>query len=170
MKAIRKRKSVLQNFDKVLMNKANIAQYFDYSSLKEALDFIVGTELLCYTCIFILIDNLESRRAITMTYPVGYYMTDSNNLLMGQQELLSETLDKLDKFTDKFIDKYECMDLLSDVDQRENSKYHAFRQEINKVIGMTKSFNNLLEHIEKGNFNANNQSIHVSMMYRSCRG
>ena len=92
----------MKNINNLIENKLIV--YIDFSFLREALDLIV-----------------ESRRAITMTYPVGYYIkwTQTNlELFQHQQGLLWQTLDTLDEFTDKYISEGECLDLLSNFSDR----------------------------------------------------
>jgi ariadne-1 len=133
--ADKKRKGIIKNFDNLV--NSQLVTFVDFGFLKEALDLIV-----------------ESRRAITMTYPVGYYMKwneISSTLFQHQQSLLWQTLDALDEYTDAYVGEAECYELLSDFETREQSKYNIFKTEIkNKVAGLTQSFNNLLDYIEKG--------------------
>lgn len=100
---------------------------------------------------------LEARRAITMTYAIGYFTKfDSlgKEMYEMQQSFLWDVLDGLDKFTDQ-LQSQETMDnLLIDIVQGGKNfslKFNEFKLQLGGIIsGVTAACNKLLSYIEGG--------------------
>jgi len=119
-----------------------ILNMWDYKQkyfLKEALDLIV-----------------EARTAVTMTYPVAYYTKFTENqksLFEHQQATLCMVLDELDEYTDQFRNPSIFFDkIIGDVGHKEYdmpTKFQDFKSNIiDRTVGVTKAFNNLLLYME----------------------
>jgi hypothetical protein len=100
---------------------------------------------------------LEARRAITMTYAIGYFTKfDSlgKDMYEMQQSFLWDALDGLDKYTDQ-LQSQETMDnLLIDIVQGGKNfslKFNEFKLHLGGIIsGVTAACNKLLSYIEGG--------------------
>jgi len=110
----------------------------DDSFLKEALDLII-----------------EVRRAITMTYAVGYYShfdEVGKEMFEMQQSMLWAALDNLDKFTDDIENIENMREVFVDVCQDTNhlaKKFNDYKANLNgRVSAVTAACNKLLKYIE----------------------
>lgn len=133
--AMKKKQIILQNFKE--LNFQVVTPKDDFF-LREALDLVI-----------------EARRAITMTYAIGYFTKfDSlgKDMYEMQQSFLWDALDGLDKFTDQLQSSETIESLLVDIVQGSKNfslKFNAFKLQLGGIIaGVTAACNKLLNYIE----------------------
>jgi len=133
--ARKKKEKIQKNF--IEINNI-VVEMKDDSFLKEALDLII-----------------EVRRAITMTYAVGYYShfdEVGKEMFEMQQSMLWAALDNLDKFTDDIEHVENMREVFVDVCQDTNhlaKKFNDYKANLNgRVSAVTAACNKLLKYIE----------------------